>query len=271
MERLLGEPHWAWVLCVALLWGCAQGSAKVTKSDSGMSMFSGSASGANIDPDVAGSFGNPGEERDTGPPQVAVDTGSDSATAMSMQPDTGTDIGSGSDAAVDTGSPVVAPGCDDLFVNGSETGTDCGGPICPPCGDGQGCALSSDCMSLACSGRVCQGSSCNDSRQNGDESDVDCGGTCMGCAPGRMCNDDGDCANGPCKSDKTCDCTALTTQTCPAELCGAVEDGCGGTVDCPDTCGAGTTCYASSCCTIKTVGDCLASECGTRDDGAGLR
>jgi hypothetical protein len=44
--------------------------------------------------------------------------------------------------------------------------------------------------------------SCFDRAQNGDESDVDCGGSCEPCAVGSRCNDAGDCQGGVC--DQTC-------------------------------------------------------------------
>src|SRR5262245_42919275 len=40
--------------------------------------------------------------------------------------------------------------------------------------------------------------SCNDGRLNGDESDVDCGGSCMRCADGRSCRNAADCASNNC-------------------------------------------------------------------------
>src|SRR5262245_53885504 len=39
---------------------------------------------------------------------------------------------------------------------------------------------------------------CMDSRQNGDESDVDCGGSCARCPDGNKCSIDGDCLSGAC-------------------------------------------------------------------------
>ncbi|HKQ48912.1 MAG TPA: right-handed parallel beta-helix repeat-containing protein [Phycisphaerae bacterium] len=49
-----------------------------------------------------------------------------------------------------------APTCVDGIQNGSETGVDCGGGTCPPCGAGQGCLAGSDCVSGICSGGICQ-------------------------------------------------------------------------------------------------------------------
>ncbi|MEP7127173.1 MAG: hypothetical protein ABJE95_39935, partial [Byssovorax sp.] len=41
--------------------------------------------------------------------------------------------------------------------------------------------------------------SCADGIKNLDESDVDCGGSCILCGYDRQCNNDGDCASGNCK------------------------------------------------------------------------
>jgi len=42
------------------------------------------------------------------------------------------------------------------------------------------------------------GPTCDDHMENGDESDVDCGGSCPGCDAGESCDTGGDCASGLC-------------------------------------------------------------------------
>jgi hypothetical protein len=71
---------------------------------------------------------------------------------------------------------------------------DCGGD-CPDCADGDACGSNSDCQSGVCSsGGVCQAPTCNDNTQNGDETFVDCGGSCTAnCAPGQACDGPNDC------------------------------------------------------------------------------
>ncbi len=47
---------------------------------------------------------------------------------------------------------------------------------------------------------------CNDTKMNGDETYIDCGGSCpVGCVNTRPCMVNTDCANGCCASDGTCD------------------------------------------------------------------
>ena len=41
-------------------------------------------------------------------------------------------------------------------------------------------------------------------QSNGDESDVDCGGSCAGCADGRACTSASDCARAGCSASGTC-------------------------------------------------------------------
>ncbi len=91
-------------------------------------------------------------------------------------------------------------------------------------------------------GGDCSPATCTDGLRNGTESDVDCGGSCPGCATGKQC-----CAGN--------DCGALVCQleTCAAPTCtDLVKNGnetdvdCGGGT-CP-ACGTGHACIASSDC-----------------------
>ncbi len=117
---------------------------------------------------------------------------------------------------------VQGPTCGDGIKNGAESDVDCGGPMCVACSIGAACGSGSDCASGACGGaascvacnvdadckdvtKACvtnacvDASTCSDHAKNGAETDVDCGGgTCPGCADGKMCNVDGDCASSTC-------------------------------------------------------------------------
>jgi hypothetical protein len=88
---------------------------------------------------------------------------------------------------------------------------------------------------------------CDDRVQNGDESAVDCGGSCAPCAAGLACGRDGDCLSG----------------TCVGGFCGAPScsdgrrDGFETDVDCGpgcSLCGAGKHCFDDS--------DCVSGACG---------
>jgi len=62
-------------------------------------------------------------------------------------------------------------------------------------------------------------------------------------------------------------CTPITT--CPApDECGALPDGCGGTVTC-GTCGPGQTCVGNQCGTVVGAGDAGGSDAGTTVDAGG--
>jgi hypothetical protein len=84
--------------------------------------------------------------------------------------------------------------------DGTETGIDCGGGICPGCPLGTGCLIDADCAYLACDAlsHICVADSCADHRLAGEESDIDCGGTVCTtrCAIGKKCITPSDCALG---------------------------------------------------------------------------
>ena len=67
------------------------------------------------------------------------------------------------------------------------------------------CDTGADCSSGVCSAGVCQPPSCSDGLQNGDESDVDCGGSCPACPIGGSCVIGGDCTTGICEGS-VCTC-----------------------------------------------------------------
>jgi hypothetical protein len=93
----------------------------------------------------------------------------------------------------------LAPTCLDMVHNGDETGTDCGGPLCPPCPPGFGCLTNAHCTSQVCISMICQPPLCGDGVENGDETDIDCGGSCPGnCPPGQGCNNNNDCNTNLC-------------------------------------------------------------------------
>ena len=68
------------------------------------------------------------------------------------------------------------------------------------CADFDWCEVDRDCESTVCALGTCQPPSCVDAVRNGEESDVDCGGRCDGCLPGRACASPDDCASLLCTS-----------------------------------------------------------------------
>src|SRR5262245_27294981 len=77
------------------------------------------------------------------------------------------------------------PTCEDGVKNGDEPNADCGGFDCNSCGVGVDCHSGLDCESDVCGGNAgtcngptCLAPSCDDGVFNGDETDLDCGGSC---------------------------------------------------------------------------------------------
>jgi hypothetical protein len=101
-------------------------------------------------------------------------------------------------------------------------------------------------------------SGCHDGVQNGDESDVDCGGSCPACNDYRRCEQDGDCSSGLCL-DNIC-------QASPGHCANGVQDDDESDVDCGGSCArcaAGLSCVTESDCTsgVCTQLVCQAPAC----------
>jgi hypothetical protein len=147
--------------------------------------------------------------------------------------------------------------CTNGIQDGRESGPDCGGGLCAPCGFGISCRADSDCASNACVGRLCAvAASCSDRILSGDESDIDCGGSCPPCDPGRRCRRASDCASDSC-TDGICN-----VPTCSDMLLNQDESDvdCGGR--CPG-CDNGASCHTGSDCAsaICSAGICQATLC----------
>jgi hypothetical protein len=179
----------------------------------------------------------------------------------------------------------------------NETDVDCGGseisPGCPQrCGDGQGCVTDCDCdPSLVCNvvagvrqcgayyapdagaggampttppTRDCSSVFiCQNGKKDGAESDVDCGGPdCGGCANGKACTADSDCAGGYCLSN------VCSTATCSDTVKnqGESDVDCGGANCMP--CADGKTCTTATDC---SSGNCLNGVCSTPNCSDGVK
>jgi hypothetical protein len=98
--------------------------------------------------------------------------------------------------------------CVNMAKDGTETDVDCGGPTCSLCADTKSCKIPSDCVSAICKGAVgaktCAAPACDDNVKNGDETDIDCGGACVGmgavCDTGQHCKLPTDCLSSVCKA-----------------------------------------------------------------------
>lgn len=153
--------------------------------------------------------------------------------------------------------------------DGTETDDDCGGNNIA-CEDGQGCQNHGDCVNELCRNgfcgeegciegcapagapctnpsdclsRVClpngfcAEASCSDGIFNGDETSVDCGGSCDNCVDGLFCKDHTDCASGSCINSY---CGGVCTSDCPPGF------PCSNDAECASNVCNGNVCFAPS-------------------------
>ncbi len=149
------------------------------------------------------------------------------------------------------------PTCTDGIKNQLESDVDCGDRTqnCPRCAGGQLCVRDEDCASLSCIESICAAVSCTDGIANGNETDLDCGGSCASACPvGAHCEDGSDCSSGVCDGD-----------TCVAADCAdSTQNGDETDVDCGgpscDPCAVGASCELHSDCEREF---CDAAVCRT--------
>ena len=162
----------------------------------------------------------------------------------------------------------ASPLCTDTIKNGDEGGPDCGGVVCPPaqrCANGVTCNVGSDCQSGVCSltsPQVCLAPTCVDKVKNGDETDVDCGGSCgKTCADGKVCKVIGDCVNTASKCSLSGAIYVCTPPGCGDSSLspGETDVDCGGTSCAP--CGLAKNCSLDRDCVAVVSGKCLAGKC----------
>lgn len=209
-----------------------------------------------------------GSQQDTGPPDAsmhdtsAADLSLDTGSTDALRSDTlrwdawpvdsvvqdvhavdaaGLDHGAADGAARDSATPDVTTldtGSADTAIPDAYT-RDTAGELGSPC------LAHLDCHSGFCSplDGVCREPTCFDGHRNQDETDVDCGGLCVGqrplCLEGEGCADDTDCETGFCRSsDQTCQ-----TASCDDGEQNQDETGvdCGG-----NTCGPCPTCWGNA-------------------------
>ena len=146
--------------------------------------------------------------------------------------------------------------CDFVDAAMGATCSDGGGQLCDGVGNCVECLEQSDCTDGICQGNQCVPASCSDGTQNGDESAVDCGGSCAPCSNSMGCNGAADCVSGFCDGG--------TCAPCGTGDCGATEYCDGGT--CADKKAGGALCNAPvECSSGFCPGDdgvCCNTACG---------
>jgi len=160
----------------------------------------------------------------------------------------------------DPGAKVCnAADCGNGHKDANETDLDCGGSCTVKCAPGKGCSSAIDCVDEVCDTNanppVCVAGSCADQVQNGDETDVDCGGSCSDkCQETKSCIVDGDCVSAHCSGGVCVTVSCLDTQ-----LNGDETD-----VDCGGSC---QKCADGLLC--KVAADCSSLHCA--DAGGSLK
>ncbi|MEC9464718.1 MAG: SUMF1/EgtB/PvdO family nonheme iron enzyme [Myxococcota bacterium] len=123
------------------------------------------------------------------------------------------------------------------------------------CGQLQG--VREECENTACEGGVCVEPTCEDATQNGEETDVDCGGSCGGCGAGLSCLRDSDCESLVCSANVCAEVSCSDSVTNGSET----DIDCGGTAcagcELGGTCNVGADCGSGSC----QNGVCVVSGC----------
>jgi hypothetical protein len=156
-------------------------------------------------------------------------------------------------------------------------------PVGQACRDGACGVIPSLSDDAGCSGSDCPGSmpvplapTCDDGERNGNETGLDCGGSCpIGCAVGADCSRDADCAAGLSCLTGTSQCAEPSCEDGIANGTELAEDCGGGCPGCPDgspcnegsdcesqVCGEDGTCAAAACGDEQQNGDETAIDCG---------
>jgi len=140
------------------------------------------------------------------------------------------------------------------------------------------CTNGGQCDSGVCdlASGTCADPSCDDTVQNGDETDVDCGGSCDGCTEGSACRVGADCVSGSCSAGfcTTASCTDGVQNGDESDVdcggsCEACADGaaCATNDDCMNGACQNGTCAGASCSDGAQNGDETGVDCGGSCDG----
>jgi len=141
------------------------------------------------------------------PDESGTSFGSDTATATATSTSS---TGGSTTLQPSTGDETSTSATDDS--GGSTSGGGSSGEPEPECGNGvvegdEECDDGNDSELDACL-TTCIAPACDDGELNGDETDVDCGGSCGTCTLCQACVVDGDCESAVCNVDKFCGFTA---------------------------------------------------------------
>lgn len=160
----------------------------------------------------------------------------------------------------DDGNPCTEDVCvDGVPDNVPLLGADCPAGVCDAAGDCVECVDAGDCAAsdAICLEGQCVPATCVDDVENGDETDLDCGGSCPGCATGDSCLVGGDCAEGVCNAELLC-----AAPSCDDDVANGSETDvdCGGM--CPK-CADDKSCNTATDCTSGVCfgGVCQKPEC----------
>jgi len=158
-------------------------------------------------------------------------------------------------------------------VEDAPAGGPCATGVCGGGGTCVECLMDGDCtLPEVCDepSNLCVPASCSDGELNGDETDLNCGGSCPPCANGLDCLDFGDCASGVCTALSCAPCAVIGDcqggNWCNVGTC-ALQQGQGTSCTVADACGNGN-CVDNFCCESSCVGTCqacAASLTGTAD------
>jgi hypothetical protein len=121
----------------------------------------------------------------------------------------------------------MASSCANAEWDDEETGINCGGSVCHPCGPEDECKIATDCTSGVCEDGECAYPSHEDGLKNGDENGIDCG---YPGGPPNMCKDGDTCAVPNDCMSKVCYLGLCLAPTCTDAIQNGTETGndCGG-------------------------------------------
>ncbi|MFO0588746.1 MAG: lamin tail domain-containing protein [Polyangiaceae bacterium] len=154
-----------------------------------------------------------------------------------------------------SGSIVSVAKNSDLPVDGNQCTNDlctAGAPSNPNLAGGTSCNQNGG---TVCNGTgTCVSAACNDGFKDGDETDVDCGGSCASkCALTKTCNGNADCASNACAGGVCVEC--LTAASCPG-----TDNECQTRTCNSNTCGM-TFQPNGTVVATQTAGDCQENQC----------